>query len=63
EVLLDFVLLRRQHTGALIVANLLHVLKNTKITKQLLAITYNNASNNRTLTKSLESSLANKSII
>ena len=42
--------MRRRHTSTLIVVEVLKVLLDTNTKQQLLAITYNNASNNTILT-------------
>jgi hypothetical protein len=62
ERLLDFIPLRGRHTGSSMAADLMIVLSNTKTESNLLAITSDNASNNGTLTKTLQEKLAYKGI-
>jgi hypothetical protein len=57
EKLLDFIPMRGKHTGVSMAKEVLKVLKAFNKTKKLLAITCDNASNNSTLSRTLESSL------
>ena len=49
--------MRRRHTRVSIAIEVLQVLKATNIIKKLLAITYNNTSNNSTLLYSVKTNL------
>jgi hypothetical protein len=60
DKLLDFVPLRGSHTGDSMAQEVLQVLSDAGIKHQLLAITCDNASNNGTLTKSLQNILQSK---
>lgn len=57
ERLLDFIPMRGRHTGVSMATEVLQVLKATNTTKKLLAITCDNASNNSTLSRSVETNL------
>lgn len=60
EKLLDFIPMRGQHTGVSMAKEVLKVLKLTGLTHRLLGLTSDNASNNSTLSRSLESRLADE---
>ena len=62
ETLLNFLLLRRSHTRESIAVEVLQVIKHTNTTQKLLAITCDNASNNSTLTQSIQHKLLDKDI-
>ena len=62
EKLLDFIPIRGSHTGRSMAKELLRVLSETNTTQRLLCITCDNASNNSTLTQSIESELGQKGI-
>ena len=49
--------MRGRHTRVSIAREVMQVLEATNTKKKLLAITYNNASNNRTLTSTIKSTL------
>lgn len=55
EVLLDFIPMRGRHTGSSMAREVLEVLKKTGTTHKLLAITCDNASNNSTLSRYIQS--------
>lgn len=57
ERLLDFLPMRGQHTGLSMANEVLGVLRSTRTTDRLLGVTCDNASNNSTLSRSLESRL------
>jgi hypothetical protein len=57
ETLLDFIPMRGRHTGVSMAREVLHVLKATDTTKKLLAITCDNAGNNSTLSRSIQTNL------
>jgi hypothetical protein len=61
--LLDFIPMRRSHTEVSIAIEVLQALRATNTTQKLLAITCDNASNNSTLTHSVESKLLEERII
>ncbi|KAF2022811.1 hypothetical protein EK21DRAFT_82344, partial [Setomelanomma holmii] len=60
--LLDFVPMRGSHTGESMAREVLKVLSDTAIKPRLLAITCDNASNNTTVTRSLETLLQSETI-
>jgi hypothetical protein len=62
EVLLDFVPLRGRHSGVSLASTILQVLRSTRTTKRLLAITCDNASNNATLSTTLETLLEDEGV-
>ncbi|KAI0573130.1 Dimer-Tnp-hAT domain-containing protein [Pyrenophora tritici-repentis] len=62
EKLLDFIPMRGRHTGASIAADVLRILLETNTKARLLAITCDNASNNQTLTRTLQASLLEQDI-
>jgi hypothetical protein len=57
EVLLDFIPMRGKHTGVSMAQQVIRLLKATKTTNRLLAITCDNASNNSALSRTLQSQL------
>lgn len=57
EKLLDFIPIRGRHTGALMADEVLKLLSKSELQKKLLSITCDNASNNSTLTQSLQQGL------
>lgn len=62
EKLLDFIPIRGRHTRSSIATKVLKVLSNTYTQKRLLAITYNNASNNTTLVQTIHLKLQDEGI-
>lgn len=57
EKLLDFIPIRGRHTGASMADQVLKLLSKSELQKKLLSITCDNASNNSTLTQSLQQGL------
>jgi hypothetical protein len=62
ERLLDFIPLRGSHTGRAMAADVIHILSETGMKRRLLAITCDNAGNNRTLGHILEEELEKEDI-
>jgi hypothetical protein len=63
EVLLDFVPLRGSHTGDSMATEVLQILRETGTTRKLLAITCDNASNNNTMTRTIQYKLSEENVI
>lgn len=62
EKLLDFIPMRGRHTGASMAAEVVRLLEETDTKSRLLAITCDNASNNYTLTRTLQTRLGEQDI-
>jgi hypothetical protein len=62
DKLLDFIPMRGSHTGTSMATEVLQVLSNTSTKRRLLAITCDNASNNGTLTRTIQTKLKDEDI-
>jgi ribosomal protein S27E len=62
ERLLDFVPMRGRHTGESMATDVVKVLSDTNTTSRLLAVTCDNASNNKTMATSMEIQISNNNV-
>jgi hypothetical protein len=62
DKLLDFIPMRGRHTGTSMAAEVLRLLSDTNTKKRLLALTCDNASNNTTMSRTMQAELGNENI-